>query len=309
MIKTNGIHHITSISGHPQENMDFYGKLLGLRFVKKTVNFDDPNTYHFYFGDDGANPGTIITFFPLTNARKGRIGDGQVGTTTYIIPEGSYDFWKERLIDNNIDLTQETRFAERYLQFSDTHGLRIELVERSVTNKSNWEVYGISKDQAIVGFGGAVLLSHFPQETKELLTDIFGFQVVKEEGDYVRLSTPGELGNIIDIRLSSSGKGITSVGTVHHIAMRTKDDIEQINYQDLLKKRGYAVTEVRDRNYFKSIYFREKGGILFEIATDGPGFTIDEDLESLGSELILPKQYEHLRSRLEESLIPVKLEV
>lgn len=309
MIKTNGIHHITSISGHPQENMDFYGKLLGLRFVKKTVNFDDPNTYHFYFGDDGANPGTIITFFPFANGRKGRIGDGQVGTTTYIIPEGSYDFWKERLIDNNIDLTQETRFAERYLQFSDTHGLRIELVERSVTNKSNWEVYGISKDQAIVGFGGAVLLSHFPQETKKLLTDIFGFQVVKEEGDYVRLSTPGELGNIIDIKLSSSGKGITSVGTVHHIAMRTKDDIEQINYQDLLKKRGYAVTEVRDRNYFKSIYFREKGGILFEIATDGPGFTIDEDLESLGSELKLPKQYEHLRSRLEESLIPVKLEV
>lgn len=309
MIKTKGIHHITAISGHPQENMDFYGKVLGLRFIKKTVNFDDPNTYHFYFGDDMANPGTIITFFPFANGRKGRIGDGQVGRTTYIIPKGSMEFWEKRLKEFAVEYEKIERFSENYLSLNDTHGLKIELVEREIMGKNNWEVFGISKNEAIAGFAGVVLLSYFPEKTAEMLVDLFGYKEIKKEKDYIRLLSDGDIGNVVDIKLSTSGGGITSVGTVHHIALRTKDDIEQLKFQDLLKDKGYAVTEVRDRNYFKSIYFRDKGGILFEIATDGPGFTIDEDIDKLGRELKLPKEYERLRSKLEDTLIPVDLEV
>ncbi len=309
MIKTKGIHHITAISGHPQENMDFYGKVLGLRFIKKTVNFDDPNTYHFYFGDDMANPGTIITFFPFANGRKGRIGDGQVGRTTYIIPKGSMEFWEKRLKEYAVEYEKIERFSENYLSLNDTHGLKIELVEREIKDKNNWEVFGISKNEAIAGFAGVVLLSYFPEKTAEMLVDLFGYKEIKKEKDYIRLLSDGDIGNVVDIKLSTSGGGITSVGTVHHIALRTKDDIEQLKFQDLLKDKGYAVTEVRDRNYFKSIYFRDKGGILFEIATDGPGFTIDEDIDKLGRELKLPKEYERLRSKLEDTLIPVDLEV
>lgn|SRR5690554_5377741 len=309
MIKTKGIHHITAISGHPQENMDFYGKVLGLRFIKKTVNFDDPNTYHFYFGDDMANPGTIITFFPFANGRKGRIGDGQVGRTTYIIPKGSMEFWEKRLKEFAVEYEKIERFSENYLSLNDTHGLKIELVEREIKEKNNWEVFGISKNEAIAGFAGVVLLSYFPEKTAEMLVDLFGYKEIKKEKDYIRLLSDGDIGNVVDIKLSTSGGGITSVGTVHHIALRTKDDIEQLKFQDLLKDKGYAVTEVRDRNYFKSIYFRDKGGILFEIATDGPGFTIDEDIDKLGRELKLPKEYERLRSKLEDTLIPVDLEV
>lgn len=309
MIKTKGIHHITAISGHPQENMDFYGKVLGLRFIKKTVNFDDPNTYHFYFGDDMANPGTIITFFPFANGRKGRIGDGQVGRTTYIIPKGSMEFWEKRLKEFAVEYEKLERFSENYLSLNDTHGLKIELVEREIKDENNWEVFGISKNEAIAGFAGVVLLSYFPEKTAEMLVDLFGYKEIKKEKDYIRLLSDGDIGNVVDIKLSTSGGGITSVGTVHHIALRTKDDIEQLKFQDLLKDKGYAVTEVRDRNYFKSIYFRDKGGILFEIATDGPGFTIDEDIDKLGRELKLPKQYERLRSKLQDTLIPVELEV
>lgn len=309
MIKTKGIHHITAISGHPQENMDFYGKVLGLRFIKKTVNFDDPNTYHLYFGDDMANPGTIITFFPFANGRKGRIGDGQVGRTTYIIPKGSMEFWEKRLKEFAVEYEKIERFSENYLSLNDIHGLKIELVEREIKGKNNWEVFGISKNEAIAGFAGVVLLSYFPEKTAEMLVDLFGYKEIKKEKDYIRLLSDGDIGNVVDIKLSTSGGGITSVGTVHHIALRTKDDIEQLKFQDLLKDKGYAVTEVRDRNYFKSIYFRDKGGILFEIATDGPGFTIDEDIDKLGRELKLPKEYERLRSKLEDTLIPVDLEV
>jgi len=308
MEKTRGIHHITAIVGHPQENMDFYGKILGLRFIKKTVNFDDPETYHFYFGDEKANPGTIITFFPWANARKGRIGDGQVGTVTFIIPKGSMEFWKDRLASYGIESNTNLRLEEQYLQFEDYHGLRIELVEKDIDHVNNWEVFGITQNEAILGFAGGILLSSNPEETIKLLEDIFGYRRVKEDEEYIRLETSFELGNYLDVKLTSSGKGINSVGTIHHIAMRAKDDKEQLKWQIIIRNKGYEVTNVRDRNYFKSIYFRDKGGILFEIATDGPGFNIDEDLKDLGKSLKLPKQYEEIREKLESILIPVSLE-
>lgn len=304
--RIKGIHHVTSIVGKAQENVDFYTEILGLRLVKKTVNFDDPGTYHLYFGDQKGSPGTVITTFPYEDARPGRIGDGQVGITTYLVDEGALEFWKKRLDINKISHNKSNRFGEDFIEFSDVHGLKLELVERKDGPKSKWSSHGIDQDLAIKGFGGAVLYSSSPKDTAYTLEHIFGLEKIGEEGDYIRFKAYGNIGNIIDIKKTSSGKGINSVGTVHHIAWSTKDESEQLQWQKLLRKNGFSVTDVRDRNYFKSIYFREKGGILFEIATEEPGFAVDEDLESLGNELKLPPQHERLRDQLEKSLSPIK---
>ena len=304
--RIKGIHHVTSIVGKAQENVDCYTEILGLRLVKKTVNFDDPGTYHLYFGDQEGSPGTVITTFPYEDARPGRIGDGQVGITTYLVDEGALEFWKKRLDINKISHNKSNRFGEDFIEFSDVHGLKLELVERKDGPKSKWSSHGIDQDLAIKGFGGAVLYSSSPKDTAYTLEHIFGLEKIGEEGDYIRFKAYGNIGNIIDIKKTSSGKGINSVGTVHHIAWSTKDESEQLQWQKLLRKNGFSVTDVRDRNYFKSIYFREKGGILFEIATEEPGFAVDEDLESLGNELKLPPQHERLRDQLEKSLSPIK---
>lgn len=304
--KIMGIHHITSLVGNAQENVDFYREILGLRIVKKTVNFDDPGTYHLYFGDKEGSPGTIITTFPYENARPGKIGDGQVGITTYVVPKGALDFWKNRLKKNNIDYKSTRRFDEDFIEFHDIHGLRLEIVERDEGEKSNWLVDDITEDVAIKGFGGAVLYSASPKDTADTLENLLGIERIAEEGEYIRFKSYGDMGNIIDVKTTSSGIGIGSIGTVHHIAWRTKDDAEQVEWQSLARENGFAVTDIRDRNYFKSIYFREKGGILFEIATDVPGFAVDEDVESLGESLKLPPQYERLREELENRLTPIK---
>lgn len=304
--KIMGIHHITSLVGNVQENVDFYTKLLGLRLVKKTVNFDDPETYHLYFGDKEGSPGTVITTFPYENARSGRIGDGQVGITTYVVPEGSLEFWMDRLDKNNISYNKTNRFSEDFIEFHDVHGLKLELVERKEVEKSNFVTDDISEDVAIKGFAGAVLYSASPKDTVDTLENLLGLDKVEEEGEYIRLKAYGDIGNIIDIKTTSSGTGVNSVGTVHHIAWRAKDGLELLEWQNKLREAGFMVTDVRDRNYFKSIYFREKGGILFEIATDKPGFAIDEDVDSLGEELKLPQQYERLREDLEKKLTPIK---
>lgn len=304
--KIMGIHHITSIVGNAQENVDFYTKILGLRIVKKTVNFDDPGTYHLYFGDKEGSPGTIITTFPYEDAKPGKIGDGQVGITTYVIPEGALEFWINRLDKNKISYAKTKRFGEDFIELHDTHGLRLELVERREGDKSNWGIDDITEDVAIKGFGGAVLYSSSPKETVDTLENLLGFEKIGEDGEYIRFKAYGDIGNIIDIKTTSSGIGINSVGTVHHIAWSTKNDSEQLEWQNRVRENGFMVTDVRDRNYFKSIYFREKGGILFEIATDEPGFAIDEEVESLGEDLKLPPQYERLRDELEERLTPIE---
>lgn len=302
MKRTTGIHHITAIVGDAQENMDFYAGILGLRFVKKTVNFDDPNTYHFYFGNEGGEPGTIITFFPWNNARRGTIGDGQVGVTTYVIPLGAMGFWKKRLQNYGITIRKTTRFDENFLQFQDVHGLQLELVERQAGPTNHWEFNGVTSDVAIKGIGGVVLYSILPGKTAETLGHTMGLQKIAQNNDFIRFKSDATLGNIIDVKFTTETLGTEGIGTVHHIAWRAKDDKDQLDWQRHIGQNGFHVTPVHDRNYFKAIYFRERGKILFEIATDLPGFTSDEPFETMGDRLMLPAQYKQYRAQLEQSL-------
>lgn len=303
--QTSGIHHITAIVGHPQENVDFYAGMLGLRLVKQTVNFDDPGTYHLYFGDEGGKPGTIITFFPWAGASQGKIGDGQVGVTTYVVPKGASEFWQQRLEKFNVQYEIVERFGEQYIQFNDPHGLRLEIVEREAGEANNWTFGGVTKEVAIKGFGGAILFSSNPMKTKETLTEVMGLEFVAEDKDYIRVKSTADIGNIIDVKRTSVGRGMMGVGTVHHIAWRADDNEDQLEWQRHVMNSGYHVTSVRDRNYFNAIYFREHGEILFEIATDPPGFAHDESLATMGEKLMLPSQYEKYREQLERSLIPI----
>lgn len=303
--QTTGIHHITAIVGHPQENVDFYAGVLGLRLVKQTVNFDDPGTYHLYFGNEGAKPGTIITFFPWPSAYKGRIGDGQVGVTTYVVPVGAFEFWKKRLAKFDVAFTEVERFNEQYIQFDDPHGIHLEIVERAAGEENSWTFGEVTKEVAIKGFGGAILYSSKPEETAATLVDVLGLQYVGQEGDISRFQATGEIGNIIDLKMIAGVRGAMGVGTVHHIAWRAKDDIDHKEWQQYAMSKGQYVTDIKDRNYFNAIYFRESGEILFEIATDVPGFEHDESFETMGNELKLPAQYEQNRARLEEELIPI----
>ncbi|MBB4824526.1 glyoxalase family protein [Sporosarcina luteola] len=303
MKKTAGIHHITAIAGHPQENADFYAGILGLRLVKKTVNFDDPGTYHLYFGNETGEPGTIMTFFNWAGAYQGQIGDGQVGTTAFAIPHGSFHFWENRLQDHQIPFTIQSRFNERYLSFSDPHGLQLELVERDNVPANQWSFSGITEKEAINGFAVATLLSTTPEETAKLLTEM-GFEQIGREGDLIRFESEASIGNQVDLHMTSKGRGGMGVGVVHHIAFRAKDVYDQQEWSKLLREKGLNVTPVQDRNYFTAIYFQEPGHILFEIATDSPGFAIDEALDRMGSSLMLPPQYEQYRERLNATLIP-----
>ncbi|MFB5761910.1 ring-cleaving dioxygenase [Paenibacillus medicaginis] len=305
--KTMGIHHITAIVGHPQENVDFYAGVLGLRLVKQTVNFDDPGTYHLYFGNEGGKPGTIITFFPWANAYKGTIGDGQVGVTSYVVPKGAMKFWEERLEHFKVQFSKMERFGEQYLEFDDPHGLHLEIVEREEGEPNSWSFGGITSDVAIKGFGGATLLSAHPEQTAELLEKVMGLELIAKEGDIARYRSSADIGNIVDLKLSSVGHGQMGVGTVHHIAWRAKDNEDQLEWQKYIAEHGYGVTAVRDRNYFNAIYFREHGEILFEIATDPPGFAHDESLETMGQALKLPAQYESHRADIEEVLLPFEV--
>ncbi|WP_433746389.1 ring-cleaving dioxygenase [Falsibacillus pallidus] len=305
--KTMGIHHITAIVGHPQENVDFYAGVLGLRLVKQTVNFDDPGTYHLYFGNEGGKPGTIMTFFPWPGAQQGIIGDGQVGVTSFVVPIGAFGFWEDRLEKFNVPFTKMERFGEQYLEFDDPHGLHLELVEREEGENNNWEFGEVTSAAAIKGFGGATLLSTQPDKTAELLESVMGLELVAHEGDFARYRSIGDIGNVIDVKLTPIGRGQMGVGTVHHIAWRAKDDQDQLDWQQLVQANGYGVTPVQDRNYFNAIYFREHGEILFEIATDPPGFAHDESEEAMGEKLMLPPQYETHRSKIEDVLIPLEV--
>lgn len=307
MKKTAGIHHITAIVGHPQENVDFYAGVLGLRMVKKTINFDDPGTYHLYFGDDGANPGTIITFFPWPNAFQGKIGAGQVGVTSYLVPTGALAFWEDRFKKFNIAFTKEERFGESYLLFEDPHGLQLELVEREGGKPNTWEFSGITPEVAIKGFGGATLLSTRPEQTAKTLEEVMGLEKAGEEDDLMRFRSHGDIGNVIDVKVTPLGRGEMGVGTVHHIAWRAEDDEDHLAWQEHVRNQGHNVTEIKDRNYFNALYFKEPGEILFEIATDPPGFAHDETPETMGQNLMLPEQYESRREQLTKSLIPVEV--
>lgn len=305
--QTSGIHHITAIVGHPQENVDFYAGVLGLRLVKQTVNFDDPGTYHLYFGDEGGKPGTIITFFPWAGARQGVIGDGQVGVTAYAVPKGAMDFWEKRFEKFNIPFEKTERFGEQYLKFDDPHGLHLEIVEKEEGEANTWRFGDITPEVAIKGFSGAILLSAQPEKTARLLQNVMGLEQIGKEKDFIRFRSSASVGNIIDVKMTSIGRGQMGAGTVHHIAFRAIDDEDQLSWKQHLAQHGYAVTPVRDRNYFNAIYFREHGEILIEIATDPPGFAHDESPETMGEALMLPEQYEQHRSKLEQQLIPFQV--
>lgn len=317
---TAGIHHITAMASDPQTNLDFYVKVIGLRLVKRTVNFDDPESYHFYFADAAGHPGTVLTFFPSPNAKRGVQGSGSVLATAFAVPRRSLAWWKTRLAGAKAPVADETqRFGSGVLTFEDPDGLRLELVESDV-DPAITPVAGpeIASSAAIVGFHSATLAVRSAGRTIELLTKHFGYTASGTDGTRTRLivrghgSVPGvvPVGSILDVleapEMSASQLG---AGIVHHIALRAVDDGQQGRWQTALHAAGFGVTEQRDRHYFRSVYFRERGGVLFEIATDGPGFAIDEPAEAMGMGLMLPAQFESARAHLAAHLPPIVVPV
>ncbi|MCC5921918.1 MAG: ring-cleaving dioxygenase [Cyclobacteriaceae bacterium] len=306
-----GIHHITVIAGNTQNNFDFNSGILGMRMVKKTINFDDPYTYHLYYGDAVGSPGGIMTFFPWEGAKVGKLGSGMMSSTYYAVNEGSEEFWLKRLNEYQVknDGVSEL-YGQSRIAFADREGLQMELL--FVNPKSDKRLgYGgvVPEDYAIKGFAGAQLKISRPEATIALLTQLMGYAIKEEEGNRVRLNAIEETeAPIIDLEIDKTAiPGRQGAGIVHHIAFAVDTEKEQLEIQRQLQNAGLQVTEVRDRNYFKSIYFREPSGILFEIATRPPGFGVDESNESLGESLMLPEWYEGRRSEIEQHLPPLKL--
>jgi glyoxalase family protein len=310
-LKIPGIHHVTSIVGDPQRNVDFYTEVLGLRPLKVTVNFDVPNTYHLYFGDQPGTPGTILTTFPWPHMASGRIGAGQVGVTSFAIPDDAIGYWVDRLKQHGVAVQgPERRFDDEVVTFADPDGLVNQLVSRSGTSPGeSWRDGPVPRERAIAGFSGVTLLSRHPERTASLLTELLGFQAVAERDGVRRfVAIHDQLGSTVDLFIQPPDMdGTEGPGTVHHVAWRTRDEGEQQEWSTLLTSSGLSVTPVRDRSYFKSIYFNEPGGILFEIATDPPGFAIDEPAESLASAVRLPPWYESRRAEFERGLQPIRL--
>ena len=303
-----GIHHVTAIASDPQENVNFYAGLLGLRLVKRTVNFDDPQSYHLYYGDGSGSPGTLLTFFAWPNGRRGRLGLGQVTGTALAVGPDSLPFWQERLAAHSISSETETRFGETVLAFHDPDGMRIELVPTAEDPRPGWPEGHIPAEHAVKGIRSVTLPEQSVGATALLLTETFDFKAIATEGTVTRYASGADPATFADIVFApNSVSGQIAVGNVHHVAWRTPDDAEQGYWLRELAALRYGVSPVMDRDYFHSIYFREPGGILFEIATDPPGFTIDESPETLGQSLQLPAQYEPMRAQLEASLPPLRL--
>jgi glyoxalase family protein len=303
-----GIHHITAIAGDSQKNLEFYAGLLGLRLVKKTVNFDAPDVYHFYYGDERGNPGSILTFFPYQGLARGRQGKGMVSTTSFSISSGAMDFWLERLKKFSIHhKPPEERFpGEVIVYFEDPDGLGLELVFNDKDNRPGFTHGSIPKEFAIRGFYGAEIWEEGYERTAGLLTEQLDHKLIAEKGNRFRFAATDAPGNYIDILcLPDHLRGLPGSGTIHHIAFATPDAASQEQVRTKIVKRMLNPTPVLDRNYFTSIYFREPGGVLFEVATAGPGFSIDEPLEQLGESLKLPEQYEPYRGQLEKTLPPI----
>jgi len=301
-----GLHHITAIAGNAQQNFDFYTRILGLRLVKKTVNFDDPGTYHLYYGDESGAAGTILTFFPWEGIGQGTEGIGMATEIGYAVPEGSLDFWLERFRENKVvtgEITQ--RFGETILPFKDPDGLSLSLIiPKKADGRTPWETEGVKKETATRGFHSTTLSLQKIDETAKVLTDIFGYSLVSQEGNRYRFITDTvETASIVDIlELPDGTRGRNAAGTNHHVAFRVKDEAAQMEFREKILSKNLQITPKIDRDYFFSLYFREPGGVLFEIATENPGFTADEPLNELGTHLMLPHQHAHLRDDLEKLL-------
>jgi len=303
--KIPGIHHVTAICGDPQANIDFYTSILGIRLVKLTVNFDDPYNYHLYYGDTRGRP-----FFAWPGAPRGWRGTGQATTVSFSTPPNSLDYWKQRLTSKGVKIeTESKRFDDRTIAFYDPDGLLLELVASSKDGREGWTQGPVPSEFAVKGFHGVTLSEEGYEQTSSLLTDTMGFQFIEQDGNRLRYrSADIDAPTTVDILcLPGARVGEVSVGTVHHIAWRTPNDEEQKAWREKLVKARLNVTPVIDRKYFHSIYFREPGRVLFEIATDPPGFTVDEPLEKLGSTLTLPAWLEPMRSQLENELPAVRL--
>ena len=337
-----GIHHITAIARNPQRNIDFYSGLLGLRLVKLTVNFDDPTTYHLYYGDSLGHPGTILTFFPWSEAPSGHRGTGQVTAISFLIPSGSMTYWIDRLKSNGISFVGPSdRFGDEFVSFPDPDGLMLELISPSESkgkgqsqlnaDGSIWKESPISQEHAIRGFHSATLSQEGYERSASLLSDTMGFKLVatdnkedrfrfeivgKNNGDQessssnitISSSSSTSIGSFVDIVCQPEiSRGVIGIGTIHHIAWRAANDRHQLELRKrIVEQAKLNPTPVIDRIYFHSVYFREPGGILFEIATDPPGFAIDERPEELGKQLKLPQWLEPIRAKLEQVLPPVK---
>jgi glyoxalase family protein len=310
--KIPGLHHVTAIASDPQRNLDFYVALLGLRFVKRTVNFDDPGSYHFYFGDNRGTPGTILTFFAWPGARRGIRGTGQVEATAFAISPDSIAYWLERLKQHHVTVEKtSTRFGEEVIRLLDPDGLLIELIASSShASVEPWADSPVAAEHALRGFHSVSAALEGYERTARLLTESFGYRLIDESGNRFRFASPDESasGRIIDLLCQpDTAMGRVAAGSVHHIAFRAKDEAEQLQWREHLVDLGCDVTPVIDRTYFHSIYFREPGGVLFEIATEPPGFTLDEKLEELGTHLRLPPWMEPARSQIEQILPPIQV--
>ncbi|UPZ14311.1 ring-cleaving dioxygenase [Flavobacterium humidisoli] len=308
--KILGLHHITAIAGDAKRNFDFYSKILGLRFIKKTVNFDDPGTYHFYFGDEVGSAGTILTFFPWgAGIQQGRKGSGMATEIGYSVPKGSLDFWQKRFEQYNVIYNKPAeKFGEKYLTFLDPDGLKLELIEsKTDDNRKAWETDEVKADVATKGFHNITLTLNNIKPTAAILTDIFGYKLIDQDVNRYRYATDAvENAAIVDlVELPEEKRGLNANGTVHHVAFRVQNDEILMKFREKIEEYGLQITPQIDRQYFHSLYFREPGGVLFEIATDNPGFTVDESLEELGQNLKLPAQYESQRAAIEEHLVKI----
>jgi predicted esterase/catechol 2,3-dioxygenase-like lactoylglutathione lyase family enzyme len=317
MATIRGIHHVSAIASHPQRNLDFYSGLLGLRLVKRTVNFDDPQTYHLYYGDEVGTPGSIMTFFPWPGARRGRQGTGQAAVISFAIRPGAVGFWVERLLRHGVQHAGPTRRstpgagAEQVISFKDHDGLMLELVaSEEAESRPAWgDAAGIARENAIRGFHHVTLWVEKGDPSERVLVDTLGFRAVREENGTRRYAAgDGGPGALMDVRdIGGFPRGTGGAGTVHHVAWNVGDDSEELALRERLVSAGLTPTPVIDRKYFHSVYFREPGGVLYELATAQPGFAIDEPVERLGERLMLPPQYEAQRGEIEAVLPRIHL--
>jgi glyoxalase family protein len=305
-----GVHHITAIAGDPQKNLDFYAGMLGLRLIKLTVNFDDPATYHLYYGDETGQPGSIVTFFPWPEGRRGRQGTGQAATVAFEIPTASLGFWIERLLAHQIKHEGPARrFDEQVLSFADPDGLLLEVVARPGAQGNAWGDGPVPVEHAIRGLHGTTIWEDGDHGSSRFLEGTMGLRPAGEDGNLRRFESPERgVGSTVYLRrVPGFWRGVGGVGTVHHVAFRAASDEAQLSKRSEIEGQGFNITPVIDREYFHSVYFHEPGGVLFEIATDGPGFTVDEPLDELGTHLKLPPMYEASRAQIEQVLPPVRL--
>lgn len=295
-----GLHHVTAIAVDPQANLDFYIRVLGLRLVKQTVNFDSPDVYHFYYADRTGTPGTVLTFFPFTHAARGKAGPGTTRVVSWLVPAGALEHWMVRLTEHGLDFEGPySRFGRTRIAFDDPEGLRLEIAE---------ETGGATRPDAALGmFEGVTLALADLAPTARLLTDVFGYRKAGEEHGRVRYDAHGNGGaSVIELQ-AVSGEKVQAGGSVHHIAFRVPDEDALSRWRDRIAALGFNVTPIKDRLYFRSIYFREPGGVLFELATERPGFAVDEPEAALGQSLRLPPWLEKDRADIECRLPPIRV--